>query len=72
MSHPNWPNVKDGEWHLDHIYPIIAFVERGIKDIKMMCHLENLQPLSGRANCHKNRKYDKKEFEVWLHSIVDR
>lgn len=32
QSHPNWPKVKSGDWHLDHIFPIIAFVGRGIKD----------------------------------------
>jgi len=66
QSHPNWDKVKDGDWHLDHIFPIIAFLENDIKDISLICCLENLQPLSGKANCRKNGSYDQKEFLDWL------
>lgn len=66
QRHPNWPVVKGGPWHLDHIFPIIAFVEHGIKDISVICRLDNLQPLTGPDNTVKNRKYDEKEFLSWL------
>lgn len=65
-THPNWEKVKDGQWHLDHIFPIIAFIENGIRDISIICCLENLQPLQGKKNCQKNDKYDKDKFLEWL------
>ena len=73
MNHPNWPNVKDHpSWHLDHVFPIIAFLEHGIKDIAIMCRLDNLQPLTGKANCQKRHQYNEQEFKAWLHSIESR
>ena len=65
-QHPNWDNVKDGDWHLDHIFPVEAFVEHNIKDIKLINCLENLQPLSQRENNKKSYKYDKKSFLKWI------
>lgn len=65
-NHPNWKNVKDNEWHLDHIFPIVAFLEHGIKDISIICCLDNLRPITGKENCQKNGKYCKKEFQSWL------
>jgi len=70
-SYPNWDVVKDGDWHLDHIFPIQAFLDYGIKDIKLINCLENLQPLSQQDNNIKKDKYDKKEFEEWLKKKVD-
>lgn len=67
-NHPNWERVKDSEWHLDHIFPIIAFLEHGIKDIAVICRLDNLQPLSGTKNSSKNGSYDEKAFLDWLNS----
>lgn len=66
QGHPNWPTVKDGTWHLDHIFPIIAFLKHGIKDISVICCLENLQPLSEKANCAKNDDYNQTEFTEFL------
>lgn len=66
QKHPNWNNVKGGTWHLDHVFPIIAFVEHGLKDIGLMCCLENLQPLDGSPNCSKGGKYNRKKFREWL------
>jgi hypothetical protein len=65
-SHPNWQSVKNGKWHLDHIFPINAFKEHGIDDLKIINCLENLQPMEGRANISKGRKYNEKEFLDWL------
>ena len=65
-SHPNWPLVKDGKWDLDHIFPVSAFVEYGISDIKLINALDNLQPLSKSDNSAKRDKYSKYEFESWL------
>ena len=65
-SDPNWNAVKDGDWNLDHIFPIIAFIEHGITDVSLICCLENLRPTTGDRNRKKNRKYDKNEFVKWL------
>ena len=53
---------------MDHIFPIQAFVDYGIKDIKLINCLENLQPLNGKENCSKGDKYDVEKFEKWLES----
>ena len=66
INHPNWNNVKDTEWHLDHIFPVKAFVDHGITDIKLINCLDNLQPLSQKENNQKCDNYDKQAFEVWL------
>ena len=65
-NHPNWDKVKNGRWHLDHIFPIAAFFEHGITDLKVINHLDNLQPLSQEENNKKSAKYNKKEFRAWL------
>jgi len=65
-NHPNWNNVKDKLWHLDHIFPIKAFVDYGIKDVKLINSLDNLQPLLEQDNLTKSYKYDRRKFEEWL------
>lgn len=66
LNHPNWENVKDGEWQLDHIFPIAAFVRHNILDLKIINALDNLQPLSAIDNMKKKDKYDKVLFKEWL------
>ena len=66
QKHPSWKLVKDTDWHLDHIFPIIAFIEKGITDIKIICSLTNLQPLSAIDNMKKNDSYDPELFDKWL------
>lgn len=63
---PIWASIKDDNWHLDHIFPIIAFVRKGITDPAIICCLENLQPMLGRKNCSKGSKYDQQSFDEWL------
>lgn len=65
-QHPNWKFLFNDKWHLDHIFPIQAFVDYGISDIKLINRLDNLQPLSVRDNLKKHDDYDKKDFENWL------
>jgi len=69
-SNSNWDNVKDGSWHLDHIFPIKAFIDNGITDIKLINSLSNLQPLGQKENNEKSSKYDKKLFSEWLKSMA--
>lgn len=65
-SHPNWSTVKDCEWHLDHHFPLQAFLEYKIHDVKLINSLDNLQPLSQSANNQKKDKYNNVIFETWL------
>ncbi len=68
MSHPNWPLVKDGAWHIDHIFPVKAFLDHGIQDLKIINCLENLRPLTSTENLKKSGKYDKIAFLEWIHA----
>lgn len=65
-THPNYNNVKDGKWHIDHIFPIKAFADHSITDLALINCLENLRPISQFENSSKNAKYDKEEFHIWL------
>lgn len=65
-NHPNWKLVKDHSWHIDHIFPVKAFVKNGITDIKIINALDNLQPLEKTCNLSKGGKYNKEEFLNWL------
>jgi len=44
------------------IFPIKAFAEHGISDLKLINSLDNIRPISGVENCRKNAKYSKEEF----------
>ena len=65
-NHPNWKKVKGTIWNLDHIFPIKAFLDYNIRNIKLINNLENLQPLSWQENTKKSANYNKEEFEKWL------
>jgi hypothetical protein len=47
----NWEN--HGEWHIDHIKAVSKFDKD--TDIKIVCSLENLQPLWAKENLSKNK-----------------
>ncbi len=66
INHPNWDNVKNDKWHIDHIFPVKAFLQYNISDIKLINSLDNLQPLSQMDNLLKSAKYNKDYFVVWL------
>jgi len=65
-NHLNWEKVKDTDWHLDHIFPIKAFLDYGIMDLSVINHIDNLQPLLAKHNISKNSKYNELEFDRWL------
>ena len=50
-----WSN--HGKWHIDHIKPVSAFVKERITDPKIICALDNLQPLWAKDNLRKGVKY---------------
>jgi hypothetical protein len=72
VNHPNYKNaVKNEKMHIDHIFPIQAFIEFGLCDIehiKVINSLENLQPLDAFDNLSKNDKYDPEAFIQFLKS----
>lgn len=51
----SWEN--HGEWHIDHIKPISAFIDDGIYDAAVINALSNLQPLWAKDNLSKGAKY---------------
>jgi len=67
-SSPEWSTLKDNEWHVDHIFPVSAFLDYGITDVKIINSLDNLRPLAKNQNLSKSDKYVKEEFELWLES----
>lgn len=66
VSHQNYQSVKGTNWHLDHIFPIVAFQDYGITDIRIINALDNLRPVSQKENNQKHARYNKKTFESWL------
>lgn len=66
QNHPEWPTLKESDWHLDHIFPIKAFMDAGINDMKKINALENLRPCAASENLSKQGKYDLSEFQKWL------
>lgn len=52
----SWEN--HGEWHIDHIKPVDAFLNEGINCPKTINALENLQPLWAEENLSKGSNYD--------------
>lgn len=68
QSFSQWNELKNTHWHLDHIFPIKAFVKHDIIDLKIINSLDNLQPLSQFDNLSKNDKYNKDEFIKYLNS----
>ena len=56
------------EWDIDHKYPVKAFVEHGITDVKIICALDNLQPLESSINRSKGDKYRTRDFYRYLES----
>ena len=50
-----WSN--HGEWHVDHIKPVAAFVSEGVLSPSIINALDNLQPLAARDNQRKGARY---------------
>jgi hypothetical protein len=67
-NHPNWETIKDGKFHIDHIFPIHAFHKLGIRDVKYICALDNLQPITPKQNRQKWHQYDEESFMEYLRS----
>jgi len=50
-----WDNY--GDWHIDHIKPINAFLKEGVEDVMIINALSNLQPLWAKDNLRKGDKF---------------
>lgn len=50
------------------IFPLKAFVDYGILDVRLANCLDNLQPMLEHDNISKSAKYDRSSFEDWLRS----
>lgn len=66
QSKPEWIVIMKSAWHLDHVFPIKAFVDSGINDIKIINCLENLRPVAAQTNLRKQAIYNSREFICWL------
>lgn len=62
----DWDKIKTQKWHIDHIFPVRAFMEHNIVDLKVINALDNLQPLLEGDNMSKGSKYDKSKFYQYL------
>ena len=51
----SWGNY--GDWQVDHIKPVSAFVKEGTLDVAIINALSNLQPLWRRDNLSKGGRY---------------
>lgn len=70
LNHPDYKNcIKNGDWHVDHIFPIQAFLDHKIYDLRLINHLDNLRPMPGPENLSKADSYSEKEFLKWLKSV---
>lgn len=65
-THVHWIRVKDKKWMIDHVFPVVAFVDYNILDLECINALDNLQPLTAKDNCRKWHFYDKHAFEKYL------
>ena len=57
---------------IDHIFPVKAFLDHGIKNPAIISALSNLQPLSKSENSEKHDFYNKEAFEQYCqeHNIL--
>lgn len=69
-THKNWISTRFNKekWHIDHIFPIRAFYDYGITDLKIINALDNLQPLTNAQNSSKGKNYNLVEFQKYLKS----
>lgn len=65
---PNYNLLKGYKWHIDHIFPIKAFIDHNILDPSIINSLDNLCIRSPKDNCSKGARYDVSEFKKWIQS----
>lgn len=65
-NHPNMAQLKSVKIEVDHVFPLKAFIDYNITDLKIINCLENLQPLEKNSNLFKAANYNIQAFENWL------
>lgn len=60
--------LENKSWHVDHIFPVQAFIDHKIYDLSLINHIDNLRALSEEDNLKKYDSYDKDEFLNWITS----
>jgi hypothetical protein len=65
----SWKTIKKDLWQIDHIFPLKAFIDYDIRDLKVINAIDNLQPLLRIENIRKNAKYDPIAFENFISKI---
>jgi hypothetical protein len=63
----NWGN--HGQWHIDHIIPVISFDHRRIEEIRKCWHYSNLRPINARENLVKGGRLVTCQPELLLQVI---
>jgi len=63
-NHPNGYGKQPH--HIDHFFPVQAFIDHDIFDLRLINRLDNLQPLPGIENLSKADEYDQATFQQWL------
>jgi hypothetical protein len=55
-----------GNWVVDHLFPVWAFIEAGVKNPKLINSLENLKVVPKKTNSKKCYKLNAVAFVRWL------
>ena len=64
VKQPDWR--ADGRWEIDHVFPVWAFTEAGVFDLKVIHALDNLRVLPKMKNRQKCYKFNPFDFVKWL------
>lgn len=64
-SHPDFELFKKN-MVVDHIFPIQAFIDVGILEVRLINSIDNLKPSNRNLNSAKGSKYDMSDFLDWL------
>jgi hypothetical protein len=62
----SWEN--HGEWHIDHIKPVKAFLDEGLTDPSVVNSLDNLRPIWAEENLAKGSKFEFEHSSHWAAS----
>jgi hypothetical protein len=65
QAHWNWVNVDPNNYHIDHIFPIQAFIDHGISDPRIINALDNLRPCKPFDNLSKGDWYNEEHFVTY-------
>ena len=61
----NHPLMNEGDFEIDHVFPINQFSLNNIDDMKLINHLNNLRPLHKSLNCNRVKVLPDYCFNSW-------